>query len=152
MATEKKNIESKLPNPHRQVRFAESPTPCHKRHMANLPSPLHPVDWGHKFCASQTLQRFTGCQMSENYSFSAQESAQKIRLPSKYFFTGCLIQKRVQTFFFKNYSNGFVNSERSPFKLAFRAFLRTGFWEQFKHLELKFCDFCVPKLKEWCGS
>jgi hypothetical protein len=65
--------------------------------------------------------------MSENYSFSAQASAQKIRLPSNYFFTGCLIQKRVQTFLFKNYSNGFVNSERSPFKLAFRAFLRTGY-------------------------
>jgi hypothetical protein len=39
--------------------------------------------------------------MSEKYSFSAQASAQKIRLPSNYFFMGCLIQKRVQTFFFK---------------------------------------------------
>jgi hypothetical protein len=39
--------------------------------------------------------------MSENYSFSAQASAQKIRLSSNYFFTGCIIQKRVQTFFLK---------------------------------------------------
>jgi hypothetical protein len=65
--------------------------------------------------------------MSEKYSFSAQASAQKIRLPSKFFFTGCLIQKRVSNLFFLNYSNGFVNSERSLFKLAFRAFLRTGY-------------------------
>jgi hypothetical protein len=39
--------------------------------------------------------------MSENYSFSAQAFAQKIRLPSNYFFTSCQIQKRVQNFFKK---------------------------------------------------